>query len=696
MKKKIKTKKSSPPILILMTFSILFPISGCSFFKNAEKIKESQESNARKPIEWQQLKGYYLSSENPTIDDVNNLMAAVNAHGFTVQTNEVAEVVDAIRISKNPDVKLRLLTAISSFVKEEPSVLPLVKDLAASEDRLLAPEALRILIDSEITRDANGQDQWETWHWSREVKALLEQASNRNLYKLSAIDNHLALLRLANRYPNSKLVEGARAYGRLTGGESYFGPYVNLPDDQVKPVLRIPFNPKLELAAWPEFLLKYPDHPASDDAMYRIARAYEIQGEYGKAAISYYKASQMPDRALSGVANARVLFIFDLLMDSESLTKLIEKTETPYQELLPILEYSRAVHLIRENNLSSAIFELEKFVNSYKTKTIKDLTYEVKTGVKFDSHFWENVERQIEDLKELEDIKRKPISDKRLYEEASFWFYNYLTAYNYLQDGRETFDFEWFIPSAWEGNKTSIERSLRYEFVQNASRGYDSQVGYLISISIFQNLLKDYPNSSLAEKAKYSIILNYYYLNQEHWAVSLEQSSDWRKYAIENAYEFIEQFPKSSMSDDALLTIGEIGDPLTRINALEKLFGDYPNTDRGKSARSLLEAAKSELANSEREDGIIAVGLQLEERKSGWLNLSSEVFISGIKPYSSAVQSGLTPGDTILEVDGRSVANSIDVKAYIRSHNPGETVQFKVRRGEKVLKIDVIAELVPK
>ncbi len=284
--------------------------------------------------------------------------------------------------------------------------MKLYKDVAFSQDRLLSPIALSSLIGSELSKDLNNQDQWSTWLWSQDVKNLLEEAVDKSMYKLSEL-GYYQILKLAERYPNSKLVKGAQEYRKFAGGDFYFG-YSSkpLPKGEEQSVLRTPFNPQREMSFWSSFLEKYPAHPGTDDALYRVARAYEMQKDYEQAILWYYKSSQAPDRGCSDSANSRILFLIDLVMNSESVTKLIN-AQLP-KELIPLLTYSRVVHLIRENKLSEAIPELENFVKTYKGKTFKGIIAGIDgiyVGSK--SKFWDNLLKQIKSLKKLQNIRNK-------------------------------------------------------------------------------------------------------------------------------------------------------------------------------------------------------------------------------------------------------------------------------------------------
>ena len=63
--------------------------------------------------------------------------------------------------------------------------------------------------------------------------------------------------------------------------------------------------------------------------------------------------------------------------------------------------------------------------------------------------------------------------------------------------------------------------------------------------------------------------------------------------------------------------------------------------------------------------------------------------IQKITPGSAAEESGLEKGDVVTAVDGVRVTDGIALIVSIRTHQPGETVEFTVRRGGEERRISV-------
>jgi len=602
-----------------------------------------------------------------------NLLDKVD--GASIKENEIDEILSLYNSTKDDQLRLGIFNNLSGFIKTNPKVLDLYKKVAESQDRILAPIALRALIYAELTKDASGNDQWTNWQWSQNVKKILEEAVGQSMYKLSAF-NYPHLLILANKYPDSKLTQGAKEYRNFIGGNFYFGYRDFLPKDQTPPVLRQPFVPQKEQFFWLEFFKKYPDHPGTDDAMYRTARSYEIQKDYEKAILWYYQASQSPDGKMNGDAKIRLLFLIDSVMSSNSLAKFISANSN--HPLIPYLAYSKAVYLIREDKISEAQSEIEKFVGKYKNVRLTGFfsTFEGRY-ISSNSQFWINVQQQIENLKKLNNIRILPLTDKRLYEEGSFWFYNYLTAYNYLWRGNYVVTFSNSIPEKWEGANTFVQESINFELVQSANHSYEIQNGSLKSVKLFDKLVREYPNSELKEKAQYSIALAYYYLANERWSNLSDTDISWRNMAVKSFYDFVNRFPKSSFADDALLSIAYVNtvDKSIALQALERLLNEYPNGDRKKDAQKRIEEVREQISKNNSSSSQSGVGIAMDSEYKG-----TGVLILYTLPDSPASKAGLKGGDIIVQVDGQNVFSVDSVRNIIQRRQVGETVSFEIER----------------
>ena len=71
-------------------------------------------------------------------------------------------------------------------------------------------------------------------------------------------------------------------------------------------------------------------------------------------------------------------------------------------------------------------------------------------------------------------------------------------------------------------------------------------------------------------------------------------------------------------------------------------------------------------------------------------------FVDGLRPDSPASKSGLQPDDLIVYVDGEPVSSIKAFNAYIAKTQPGMPLKLEVRRGDKLITIDLKLEEMPK
>lgn len=474
-----------------------------------------------------------------------------------------------------------------------PRILEVYKSVAKGNDIFLAPIGFRVWINFE--KGKNGE-RWQDWSWSDDLKKIFKESVDGKFFKLSRLNN-VELLKITEQFPDSLFTQGFKTYSSLIEGTYFGGRDLN---NQNKPytfsIFREPFNPDKEIPFWLKFQEKYSEHPALDDALYRLARSYELRGDYKKALFWYYKSSHTLDRDFLSVnAKNRVLNLIDFVMSNEDLDEFL--VEYSNHSLLPHIEYSKAVKLIREGKLEKAKNKIDNFLIRYKNIKLESLMridLDSGTGQSYlGAVFFDNIRKQRNSLEKLIWVQSQSISDRRLYEEAVWWFDHYLTAYNYLWRGGMSLIF----PPRWEGHETSRRMLIKYELFKQGNSALKSQLGWLKSIELFQQLLKDYPNSKFASKASYSIGLCYYRLIGAPFVVLDNQNyNNWKDIAIEHFHEFVDKYPQSSMADDALFSIaylqnGRRDEEKKRevVQILEKILDEYPKGDRNQEAKQLLE-----------------------------------------------------------------------------------------------------------
>ncbi|MBV6627679.1 MAG: tetratricopeptide repeat protein [Rivularia sp. (in: Bacteria)] len=589
--------------MMVASTGIMFLLSGCNIITkfNDQSITENQTPEI---LTWDEIK-QIIKKDTLTVDELNKIPDN-RYYSAEIEVNEAKELIKIYEKTKYNRVRIKILRVInnvltnfaystsSSFSAEvNPNVIAIGTDeeilnfyysVAKSKHPILSAIAVQGIVARE------GSDKtWENWSWSKPVLELFEEILNRDMYKLSQL-NYYELLNFVERYPESLYIKGSKEYAAFTG-DVYFNGGGGL---------RKPLNPEKEIEIVPQFLKKYSGHPASDDAMYRLARAYEIKGDYENAIFWYEKSSKAPDADLKGVAYERILFIIDLLMSTEQLTNFV--SNYPNHKLVPYITYSRAVHLIREKQYSNAISELEIFMKKYDKSLLENLSVDFFDSIYIDSMFWDKVRKQTEQVKKINDIYKKNSSDKKLYNEAKIWLSedNLFTAYNFLWNGNLRHVYDRFVPK-WQGYSTYIESLVSYDFIQQAKQKYQSQISYFIAINILEKILKEYPNSQLADDAKYSIGLAYYYIWARQYPIFTEYLTEAelvanREELVVNSFDkFVEDFPKSPLADDALYSIAYIkkynNAPDAR-EVIKRLLKNYPNSDIKSEAEELMRKIK--------------------------------------------------------------------------------------------------------
>jgi serine protease Do len=76
------------------------------------------------------------------------------------------------------------------------------------------------------------------------------------------------------------------------------------------------------------------------------------------------------------------------------------------------------------------------------------------------------------------------------------------------------------------------------------------------------------------------------------------------------------------------------------------------------------------------------IGIQLAEQ-------NNEPCIDQIMPNFPAAAAGLKPKDVITHLNGQSVPNTMQLRALMRRHRPGETITLTVKRGQQTLDVPV-------
>ena len=149
---------------------------------------------------------------------------------------------------------------------------------------------------------------------------------------------------------------------------------------------------------------------------------------------------------------------------------------------------------------------------------------------------------------------------------------------------------------------------------------------------------------------------------------------------------------------DATINPGNSGGPLLRSNG--EVIG--VNTVKITSAEGIgfavpVNVVKPVIENfvtnnsfNEAYLGIYAYDKEVIPYLSSAPNFSSGIYLVHINSDSPAISSGIQVGDIITSIDGKSINNMIELKEYIYTKLPGDTISVNVSRGYVSRTFDII------
>lgn len=399
------------------------------------------------------------------------------------------------------------------------------------------------------------------------------------------VTNWQILKEINEKYSQSYLARGIRAYEEVRGEpyfeldrrEKYAGkwPVYFHGDDQ--------YNPDIEIPGWEKFLSRFPGHPETDDAAYRLARCYEIEGRWAEALNTLQKALSLPDGDIRYHAAGRTIYILDVRMTHDQLKELPRQTLAP--SLHPLLDYTLAVREIRRDNYREAALALAEFLKTYSESETRDLPPIERLHTAREYDFQGAVEKQLSRLNELAVLKEqweKSRDPERLYALAAAVYHDQTLYYNHLWAGhRQWYNWLGYINDTANGRAPEEMAAFALEMIN-----YSHSLGY------FQRVYED-PAASpeLKAKALYSTGLSYIGIDQWGQDAWFGFSRTGVKQKVISVYQqFLKEYPDSSLLDGALLALGAY---TGEAGYLEKIIRDYPGGEMAEKAQELLEEIKS-------------------------------------------------------------------------------------------------------
>ncbi|TBL71093.1 hypothetical protein [Paenibacillus thalictri] len=420
-----------------------------------------------------------------------------------------------------------------------------------------------------------------------------DRAAAERLYRSGLAKGYLVPLNgrvekvLADMYPDGELAAGIRQYEAIRGKPYFYG----LADDWYSSEGLDFANPEQAIKPWQEFIEKYPQHPAADDAAYRLARCYQLSGRGEQALYWLNQAAQLGDRDLGYDARGMLLFTLDVEMSPESLAAV--DTQVLPSWLKPWVEYSGAVETMRAGQYREAANKLQAFIDTYDGNDLFEQAYAYSredTAEYIEPEaaypFWEKVKEQqklterIAVLAEAVDRAAGSEQADKRYALAAAIYREPLLYYNHLwRETRQGF--------FWFGH---IKEMDYYEPLDR----YIGRFNHLAqAIEQFKQIDLAQASKQTAAKTLFSIALSYSKLSYFSEEVSFYMSGvKLNEYVAQYANELIERDPGSELADDALMLIYYHTQDK---RYLEQVVSDYADGDKAGEAQKLLK----ELAEKE-------------------------------------------------------------------------------------------------
>lgn len=154
------------------------------------------------------------------------------------------------------------------------------------------------------------------------------------------------------------------------------------------------------------------------------------------------------------------------------------------------------------------------------------------------------------------------------------------------------------------------------------------------------------------------------------------------------------------LQTDAAINPGNSGGPLVNVRgevvgvntAIVSRTGQYAGIGFAVPINIAKNVADQLIEKGKVERGYLGIFMQDVDQniaKHFKLKKLQGVIVTDVVKGSPAEKAGIKSGDLILEIDGREVKNSIQLRAYVQSKKPGDKVKLKVLRDGKEMVISV-------
>lgn len=410
---------------------------------------------------------------------------------------------------------------------------------------------------------------------------LVESTEEHGTFRENSFWGWKLLYALNQKYPHSFIARGIAEYERIRGikyfvidrpsKDGYWWDY-EYGDKQ--------YHPDVEIPGFEAFLANYPGHPATDSASYRLGRCYEIKGRYAEALNLLLAASQSPNGALKWDASQRVIYVADVVMTEKNTAEALASGKLN-PDLVPLVEYSRAVKVLRANDYAEADNLLTAFIDKYQGQ---DIYSNVAGWGPSQWDFWTKVEGQRDLAHSLAGFLRDSSksgeagSDAQYKLAAAIYHDNFVYYNHFWQGGR--------IQYLWMGHiAETYDDPAEQPKIKNFLTVHNN---YYQALNLFKTMQNQTGlSSAMREKVDYDVALCYLHLKDYGSEISnLYTEQELNDKVVESLQEFIAKYPHSEMMEKALLALGA-EEPDREI--LLELIKKYPDSKEAGTAKQYLD-----------------------------------------------------------------------------------------------------------
>lgn len=388
-------------------------------------------------------------------------------------------------------------------------------------------------------------------------------------------------------HPQYRFCKGAHLYKKIRGGKYYSYSYLKHMRSEHM------FNTKREIPGWNRFLEEYPDHPSTNDALYRLGRCYEIEGDYILAINCFLNAMKCSDKwgHIFGEDEGyihydsvhRIFYILDVEMEPADFERFI--SFYPYSVIIPEVKYSYAICLMRNGRYRDALWKFKNLKNNYSLKKYDLYLSRLLWGRDFTMET--GLSRNLVDCTCLAGIQRKidSASSQRqkaryLYQKGAYIYHRDMTFYNYLWNGSRAW-YYYFSGGVRYSDEVPRDDPQRVRRENIEKRFYHKFYDRMQAISVFKQIPDVDPDFPDMDKVYFSIAMEYG--NFDTCEDNARKFINWRYGRAKYFTKLLKEYPWSPLADDAVLEFPPAYWYQYKNESRENyVMRNYPFSDNGK------------------------------------------------------------------------------------------------------------------